>query len=382
MPYLRFAIQSVLDSHRQDFELIVSVNGPSDNSIEFLSSINDNRLRVVFAPKVLQMSRNYEYALSFAEGDWVQLIGSDDGLQGWYFDAADRLISDNPQINIFSWARAYYYWPGANLKEKHRSVDAEFSDQTEIRSFNLSYLGILFSTKSIFDVPQLYTGSLVSRKLLETIKTNSGGNFYHSIIPDVYSGVCLFLNSKYYLFSKLPLTWVGTSSLSMGKDGKIYNDVANSVDSDSLTLAIGVDQNIHASEYSSYYILEALYQYPVTGAKQICSLLAFKASTVAAAARRYELRQIHTLLRQTTVRTNYLIVSICILIPLSFLFFISFLPLNVISRASRKFQKLFSSRIRVRFVASQDDGFVGFSRLNSHLSTILAKNGIIVGSLE
>ena len=377
MPYLRHAIESVLSSARDDFELIVSVNGSRDESLDYLNSLDDSRVRVIRPPDELQMSQHYEFALASARGDWVQIIGSDDGIQGWYFETAGQLILSFPSTQVISWPRAYYYWPGVNPAGDDRLVDSKFSRLIKVKGFNSSFISILFFTKSIFDVPQLYTCSLVKRELLQRIKFESGEIFYHSIIPDVYSSVSLFLNSKTYVFSGLPLTWVGTSPLSMSKDGKIYKENFSPNTKKSLSLARSINPHIHLSEYSQYSILDALSQYPILGAKRDLSMHLFQAATLAAAIIRWERQHIYLLMQPNFQSKLRPLLSMSIILPLSLLLLASYPPIRLINRTLRKVNRLFRFRSEATFRAAHGGDFVGYIGLNAHISAYLSRKGII-----
>lgn len=382
MPYLKHAVESVLISKRKDFELVVSVNGSTDDSNEFLRTIRDSRLRIITPHEDLQMSQHYEFAILNSKGDWVQVLGSDDGLQAWYFDVADELISRFPTINIFSWSRAYYYWPGSISEQDNRAVDAKFSKRIRVRNLNSSYIEALLSIKSIFDLPQTYTCTLVSRSLIDRIRINSGGKFFHSMIPDVYSGICLLMNQNKYLYSHFPLTWVGTSPQSMSRDNKIYKEVSNSHGVDLITLASSINQSIHASEYSSYYLLEALCQYPITGAKRNSLMHAFHAATLTAAIIRRQWKHVFSLMRPNFQNDINPIFSMSIILPLSLLLLASYGPARLISRTFRKVHNLLRFNSEATFQAVQNSDFVGYIGLNAHISLFLSRKGIIADSLK
>ena len=382
MPYLRHAVESVLISKRKDFELVVSVNGSTDDSNEFLSTIRDSRLRIITPHEELQMSQHYEFAILNSKGDWVQVLGSDDGLQAWYFEVADELISKFPRIDIFSWSRAYYYWPDSNSKEDNRAVDVKFSKRIREKSFNTSYFETLLSIKSIFDLPQTYTCTLVSRSLIDAIRIKLGGKFFHSIIPDVYSGICLLMNQNKYLHSHYPLTWVGTSPKSMSRDNKIYNEFSNSHRVDSITLASRINQSIHASEYSPYYLLEALCQYPLAGAKRSFLLHSFQAATLTAAIIRRQWKHVLSLMRPNFQNDLKPIFSMSIILPLSLLILASYGPARLIRRIFRKVHNLLRFNSEATFRAVQNGDFVGYIALNAHISLFLSRKGIIADSLK
>ena len=95
MPYLMSAVDSILAIDRTDFELIVCVNDNNQDTENFLAQIKDSRIRVIRPGISLSISANYEYALSFVHGEWVQFLGSDDSVYPWFFDYLLSIIQKN-----------------------------------------------------------------------------------------------------------------------------------------------------------------------------------------------------------------------------------------------------------------------------------------------
>ncbi|MCA9109881.1 MAG: glycosyltransferase family 2 protein, partial [Planctomycetaceae bacterium] len=67
----RSALQSALAQTCGDFEVVISNNQSSDNTNEVARTFDDPRVRYFETDQTLPMSRNWEFALSNARGEYV-----------------------------------------------------------------------------------------------------------------------------------------------------------------------------------------------------------------------------------------------------------------------------------------------------------------------
>lgn len=79
--YVRYAIESVLNQEYEDYELLVSDNHSNDGTWDYLKTLSHPKLRIMQPPKMCSMSGHYEWLLTQTKGDWVTIIGADDGMQ-------------------------------------------------------------------------------------------------------------------------------------------------------------------------------------------------------------------------------------------------------------------------------------------------------------
>lgn len=268
--YLPYAIQSVLDSSRTDIELIVSDNFSTDSTTEILSKITDPRLRVVSPGVSLPMAGHYEFAISQAIGEWITILGDDDAVMPFIFERLDYYISKYSGVDIISSARAYYTWEGCEDLYGYDVINYSAKPRVKIRSTQKDLNNVLKGLRNCFNMPQIYTTAIVKRKLYEEIKLSSGGCFYHSIIPDMYSVVALSLSRKKYLRVDEPLFWVGTSNKSMGRSDRIYRDAESFLEKTEdigicvpRRLSSSVSYFLHLNAFSPMYIYECLLQCPL-----------------------------------------------------------------------------------------------------------------------
>jgi glycosyltransferase involved in cell wall biosynthesis len=78
MPYLREAIDSVRAQTFSDWELIVIDDGSTDDSVRWLESVADARLRILASEHIAHRARLRNRGIAAARAQWIAFIDSDD----------------------------------------------------------------------------------------------------------------------------------------------------------------------------------------------------------------------------------------------------------------------------------------------------------------
>lgn len=78
MPYIKEAVHSVLEQDFDDFELIFSDNNSNDGTWEYVTSLNDYRIRCFRNAFNMGMVGNWNKALEYANGDYIKILPADD----------------------------------------------------------------------------------------------------------------------------------------------------------------------------------------------------------------------------------------------------------------------------------------------------------------
>ena len=170
------------------------------------------------------MSSHYDFALRAAKGEWIQALGADDSVLPWYFEIADKIVNRFPNMNIITWNRSYFFWPDCQKVYDNRCLEFEFEHKITKKNFKFNFYLCIYGFKSLVGLPQIYTGSLIRKSIIDEIRDISYGKFYYSIIPDVYSTIAIMCKENKYLQVNIPLTLIGTSGNTMHQGNRIYSD--------------------------------------------------------------------------------------------------------------------------------------------------------------
>lgn len=214
--YISYAVRSVLMQPILNLELVVSVHASEFETIAQCRQFRDPRLRVVHPPNTMSMAEHYEWCLSQLKGDWITILGQDDGLMPHFSESLTRLLRDFPDSEAFSFRRAYFFWPGCEAVYGDRGCQVRFGKSTRLITGSKAIQDCIRGTREHYEFPQIYTNGLVKRSVIEAVRDASGGRFYHEMTPDVYSGFAVALHLGCFREVDYPVFWTGTSPGSTG----------------------------------------------------------------------------------------------------------------------------------------------------------------------
>ena len=266
--YIKYSIKSILESKYQNFELIISNDYSTDGTAKILSKIKDPRVKIIKPPFRLNHVRNYEFLLKYANGEWITIIGDDDGIIPNFFENVDKYLNKFPQIKAISSKPALYYWKNVEDFYGDRVCDYQnFNEDAKIKNSKITLFLCLLGILNRTDVPMLYTSGIVKRSLIDRIKMISNNFFFHGLLPDYYSSVAILSYTKNFLRINEPLFWVGTSKKSVGRGIKTYESKYNnekklSFINPKLKLNKNISPKIHQIGFSPMYFYEALINVP------------------------------------------------------------------------------------------------------------------------
>jgi glycosyltransferase involved in cell wall biosynthesis len=209
------AMRAVLAQTRDNFELVVMDNAGSSATREVIESFADPRIRHIRAPERLPMVDNWEMALAQARGDYVTILGDDDGPLPDALEVAERVHSVWPS-KILTWRISVYYWPDFYIPEFRNQANVHFGRSIEIRN-SREFLHKLFAYQdqaNFSELPSLYY-SFVPRTIVEKVKSKYG-RYFLSKSPDIASGLVNAWHVDDYIFSYRPISVLGISRHSTG----------------------------------------------------------------------------------------------------------------------------------------------------------------------
>ncbi len=209
------AMRAVLAQTRDNFELVIMDNASSSATQDVIKSFNDPRIRHIRAPERLAMIDNWEMGLAQARGDYVTILGDDDGPLPDAVEVAEKVHAVWPD-KILTWRISVYYWPDFYIEEFRNQANVHLGRHLELRN-SRDFLRKLYTYKdhaNFSELPSLYY-SFVPRPLIDRIRTKYG-RYFLSKSPDIASGLINAWHVDDYVFSYRPVGVLGISRHSTG----------------------------------------------------------------------------------------------------------------------------------------------------------------------
>lgn len=212
---LRATLHTVVAQKSSDMQIIVSDNSGNARGLteDIVRSFADNRICYIKTARRLGMSAHWDFALSHAAGEWVTIVGDDDGLLPDCVDRFSRLVRQF-DVEAISTRRCYYTWPAA-FDGSNGKLTVHGGGGGEVRDCRRWLDLVVKHGESYKDLPGIYTGSFVRREVMNRIKDKMG-RYFSSIMPDLYASVSIASLIPRYYYSDHPLAISGASASSNG----------------------------------------------------------------------------------------------------------------------------------------------------------------------
>jgi hypothetical protein len=196
---------------QDDAEIIVADNSDDDVAVsvrQIVESHAHHTVRYIRPPGTpIAMTANWNYGLSHATGDYVTVVGDDDGLLPFCVRTCKSLARATNAQSI-RWPWVYYTWPTFIDKKLADKIYFDLPRQQRVASYRLlsgrKQVQSVINNRSWYtSLPMLYN-SFVKRSLLESLSVASGKPL-DGQAPDIYSGIAVALSSRQYISIDYPL---------------------------------------------------------------------------------------------------------------------------------------------------------------------------------
>jgi glycosyltransferase involved in cell wall biosynthesis len=218
---LRGAIETVRRQDAGDWEIVVSDNCSEEDVAPYVASLHDERIVVHRTERFLPVTDNWNAALQRSGGDYVLMLGDDDGLLPGYVANLGALVDrfDAPDVVYTSALRLTCPGVVAELPDGQldaygyasfmRGADGPFQLEREV-AHEMVRAAMDFRLTYGYNAQFL----AISRRLLDELAPS--GPFYRSRFPDYYSTNVAFLTARSIVVDPAPRVVIGVTPKSYG----------------------------------------------------------------------------------------------------------------------------------------------------------------------
>jgi glycosyltransferase involved in cell wall biosynthesis len=219
LEYLRYAVETVRRQDYNDWEIIISDNCSDDDVESYITTLADKRIKYFRTHRLIPVTDNWNNALAHSTGDYVTMLGDDDGLLPGYFSRL-RKAFENFTTPDFIYLGAYFFAykgavptdPDGFLRlDKNRYFTSDRAHWLTAATAHTIANGYLNFRMPVASNMQF---SVISRRMIEELSVD--GPFFRSPFPDFYATPLLFLRSKKILVYPAPMVVVGITPKSYG----------------------------------------------------------------------------------------------------------------------------------------------------------------------
>jgi glycosyltransferase involved in cell wall biosynthesis len=180
---------------------VISDNDSTEDVAGYVESLRDRRIVYARTSRFVPVTENWNAALALSSGDYVLMLGDDDGLLAGYIRRMVSLVDrfGGPDL-VYTGAFVFTY-PGVDPKHPSGFL-AQFTHAEFFRHasgpFVLSNERALSAVRKVSDFRLAFHFnmqlSLVSRRLIERVQRR--GAFFQSPFPDYYATCAAFVDAE------------------------------------------------------------------------------------------------------------------------------------------------------------------------------------------
>lgn len=99
--YVKACVDSVLSQTLSDFNFIILDNCSTDGTLEWVQSLQDNRIKIIPSIKPLNIEENWARIKDIPKNEFITLIGHDDLLYPDFLENINRLVELYPDASLY-----------------------------------------------------------------------------------------------------------------------------------------------------------------------------------------------------------------------------------------------------------------------------------------
>jgi glycosyltransferase involved in cell wall biosynthesis len=215
------AIKTVQAQDYRNWEIAVFDNASTEDVGAAIRALKDDRIRCDRSDEFLPVTKSWNRALNMARGEYVTLIGDDDGLAPGFFERIGELADQFEEPDVIFSALYQFFHPGVLPGKplgivqtlptadfmKQRDYPFVLDKQSARRAVDNS-LGLRRTL--MFNMPAF----TVRRDFLDSIRRD--GEVLHPPFPDYYFANFVFDRARKIVVEPRPIAFQGISTSSFG----------------------------------------------------------------------------------------------------------------------------------------------------------------------
>jgi len=218
---LNDALYTIVSQKYMNWECVVFDNCSDEPLDNLVQSWNDKRIKYFRSNKFLPVTDSWNSAIDKASGDYITLLGDDDGLTPEFMSRVDYIVRSHDDLDFIYSSLFQYFHPGVapwtpegyiidlrygkffNDRVDYFSLDPKLATDAVIGSFSL-LRNFAFNMQSF----------CFSKEFLQGVRSN--GKVFRSPFPDYYLANIAMATGKSIVVSPKALTIAGVSKASFG----------------------------------------------------------------------------------------------------------------------------------------------------------------------
>ena len=210
------ALATVVAQSGNDFEIVVADNASQKAVKQAVDSVTTCPIVYVRSDEILSLTDNWLNGLASCSGEYITILGDDDGLMPTALDIARRAL-EIPGISLLTWLPNNYFWPNMIIHQWAGFLSFRYTNSLQGMQLNSRDIMKAYWSGDINHehLPMLYN-SFVHRSLLEHTQARWGSMIPLPHSPDVYSGLFNLCLVDSFFSSLRPLSFRGASGSSIG----------------------------------------------------------------------------------------------------------------------------------------------------------------------
>lgn len=232
--YCIAAIKQIISLNLNNIEVCIQDNSDTPDLKEAIEKLSNIYIKYQYHGEILSFVDNFSLAIEMASGEYVCMIGDDDGLLPNIMQVVDYAKSNNIDV-VIPGLNVVYFWPSekpivrngqkgylsvSEFANTYSSVDPQKALKKLLKNGALNYIA--------YDMPKVYHG-VVKRELFEIIKQKTG-KYFDGLTPDIYMSAALSFVAQKVVSYRAPVTISGICPISGSSDsatGKHTGDLKN-----------------------------------------------------------------------------------------------------------------------------------------------------------